>query len=99
MAEDNIVYSIEVNEEIDNLLTKRYNEYLEKAKEEEENVVLTFEDFIFYIFKIGILHNEIRIHKTIKKDKEKEVGNINFKIHKLTEEYDNNRRKLKYSLF
>lgn len=95
MAEDSLVYSIEVNEKIDNLLTKRYKEYTEKAEED----VLTFEEFVFHIFKIGILHNEIRIYNTIKKEKEHEVGNINLKIHNLTEEYDNNRKKLKYSLF
>lgn len=95
MAEDNITYSINVNETIDNLLKSRYKEYTEKAEED----VLTFEEFVFHIFKIGILSNEIKITEIERDNKKTEVGNLNSKIHHLTEEYNENRKKLKYSKY
>lgn len=93
MAKDSLTYSINVNETIDNLLKCRYEEYIKKAEEED---VLTFEEFIFYIFKIGILSNEIKITEIERQDKKTEVGNLNSKLFHLTEEYDKNRKKLKY---
>lgn len=94
MAEDNVIYSIVVNEKIDLLLKRRYEEY---SSEVEDSI--NFEEFVFHILKIGILSNEIKIYKHELSEKEKEVGNVNAKLSSLRREYDSNRRKLNYPLF
>ena len=94
MAEDGLTYSIDVTENIDKLLKKRYEEYSSGIEEP-----ISFEEFVFHILKIGILSNEIRIYKHELSEKEKEVGNVNAKLSSLRREYDSNRRKLNYPLF
>ena len=95
MAKDNPTITIEVSSKIEDLLKRRYEEYVATAEED----VLTSEEFNLHIFKLGILSNEIKLHETEKRTKETEVGNLNAKIYHLTEEYHENRRKLNYSRY
>ena len=95
MAKANPTITIEVSSKMEELIKKRYEDYVATAEED----VLTFEEFNVLIFKIGILSNEIRLHETEKRTKEEEVGNLNAKIYHLKEEYHENRKKLNYSRY
>ena len=93
MAEDKPTITITVNENIIEVLKNAYEEYLEKVEEEEP--VLTEEEFNLHIFKLGILSNEIDKQEIKLSNNKSEHTNIKFRLGSFKKEYESNRKKLK----
>ena len=89
----NPTITIEINSKIEAVIEEAYNEYLEKASEEE--TVLTVEEFNLHLFKLGILSNEIDKQEIKLSNNKSEQTNIKLELGTLKNEYEANRKKLK----
>ena len=93
MAEANPTITITINKNIEKALKDGYEEYLEKASEEDN--VLTAEEYNLHILKIGILSNNIKkaeINYTAKKE---EASKYKSEMASLKRECTENRKKIK----
>ena len=91
MAEEDLKITISINEKVAEALKSGYEEYLEKASEED---VLTVEEYYFHILKLGILTNEIDKEEIKLSNNKTEQTNIKFRLGSFKKEYDSNRKKL-----
>lgn len=93
MAKDVPTITIKITKNIEKALTDGYDEYLEKAADEEE--VLTADEYNLHILKLGILSNQID-KKEIEHDKKKEeASNVKSELARLKREYRKNRLRIK----
>lgn len=96
MAKEDLEITIPITENVAEFLKSGYEEYLEKASEED---VLTVEEYYFHILKLGILTNEIDKEEIKLSNNKSEQTNIKLRLGSFKNQYESNRKKLynKYS--